>query len=384
MLFSTPQLTRDDHEVLAAIDKHRASLRFHLRTPHRWIGTLARQQRARDVQGSNSIEGIHVTQDEALAIDARQNEPVNVDDDWLAVKGYSDAMTYARILAGNGEPLPLASLLALHFMVTSHDLSRRPGRLREGEIFVQEQQTGRTVYTGPDADRVPELLAELLSQLGDQAPETHPFIAAAMAHLNLVMIHPFSDGNGRLSRILQLWSLYRADVADADFVSVEEYLGRNTQAYYDVLAQVGRGAWNPDRDAGPWVEFILTAHYRQAMTILRRVRTMDAAAMRVDEFVERHGLPARVTAPLELSFTGWNLTNARYREFAEVSANVASRDLRLLTDAGVIERQGERRGAWYRPVAELREVLLREKAELGEQFDASVDPYQALRRGHEI
>ena len=59
------------------------------------------------------------------------------------------------------------------------------------------------------------------------------------------------------------------------FMSIEEYLGRNTQKYYDVLAEVGRGSWQPGNDARPWIRFILTAHLRQARTMLRRVRETE-------------------------------------------------------------------------------------------------------------
>ena len=78
-------------------------------------------------------------------------------------------------------------------------------------------------------------------------------IRAAMAHLNLVMIHPFRDGNGRMARCLQTLVLAREGILSPEFSSIEEYLGRNTQAYYDVLADAGAGHWQPERDARPWV-----------------------------------------------------------------------------------------------------------------------------------
>ena len=59
------------------------------------------------------------------------------------------------------------------------------------------------------------------------------------------------------------------------FSSVEEYLGRNTQDYYDVLAEVGQAAWHPQNDARPWIRFMLTAHYRQAKTHLRRIEEIE-------------------------------------------------------------------------------------------------------------
>lgn len=380
MLFTTPALTDDDSAVLAAIDRHRTDLRYNLAAPHRWVGTLARQQRARDILGSNSIEGIHVSRDEALAMAVEQEELVEVDDDWLAVKGYSDAMTYARVMAEGGRTMSLPDLLALHFMVTSHDLSKRPGRLRESEVYVQEQDTGNTVYTGPDAQDVPGLVNELLESIAEQAA-AHPFVVAAMAHLNLVMIHPFSDGNGRLSRILQSWCLYRHDVSDAEFVSVEEHLGRNTQSYYDVLAGVGAGRWSPQRDAGPWLEFMLTAHYRQAMTIRRRIRELEQIAVLVDELIAANGLPERSAAALEFCFTGWRLTNAHYRESSDVNANTASRDLGAAVRAGVLDRRGDKRGASYVPAENLQNELATIRRTAADEFDPSLDPYRTLRRG---
>lgn len=68
-----------------------------------------------------------------------------------------------------------------------------------------------------------------------------------MAHLNLVMIHPFSDGNGRMARCLQTLVLAREGILEPEFSSIEEYLGRNTQDYYSVLAETSEGSWHPKK-----------------------------------------------------------------------------------------------------------------------------------------
>jgi len=62
-----------------------------------------------------------------------------------------------------------------------------------------------------------------------------------MAHLNLTMIHPFSDGNGRMARCLQSLVLARGGKLSPEFLSIEEYLGRNTPSYYQVLSAVAQG-----------------------------------------------------------------------------------------------------------------------------------------------
>ena len=73
-----------------------------------------------------------------------------------------------------------------------------------------------------------------------------PLVRGAMAHLNLVMIHPFRDGNGRMARALQTMVLAQDQVVEPTFSSIEEWLGNNTQDYYDVLAATGHGAWPPE------------------------------------------------------------------------------------------------------------------------------------------
>ena len=82
------------------------------------------------------------------------------------------------------------------------------------------------------------VIAEVLDDL--TTTDAHPLVAAAMAHLNLVLVHPFSDGNGRMARCLQTFVLARDGLLAPEFSSIEEYLGRNTSAYYAVLAEAQR------------------------------------------------------------------------------------------------------------------------------------------------
>lgn len=385
MLHTVPDLTADDEAVLSAIDEIRRSLRHALARPRRWNGTLRRQARARAVRGSNSIEGISVTEDQALAIVGNEEDQVSVDATWLAVKGYSDAMTYLQVLAETSAALSEADLLALHFMVQGYDLTRSPGQYRRGEVFVHDDDSGRPVYTGPEPDTVPELMTEYLAALAElSASGLHPMVQGAMAHLNLVMIHPFSDGNGRMSRIVQSFMLYREQLSEVQFVSIEEYLGRNTRAYYDVLARTGRGRWSPQRSASEWIEFVLTAHYRQARTVQGRLWSADRVAEQVDDLVEAGLAPHRATPALELAFSGWALRNATYRELTDVTATTASRDLSALVSAGILQRHGAKKGAWYSPDEVYRSWLTELRDQTRLFFDAGADPYRLASRGEDI
>jgi Fic family protein len=214
------------------------------------------------------------------------------------------------------------------------------------------------VYEGPDVELVPGLVDELVAQLNSDS-RFPAMVRAAMAHLNLVMIHPFSDGNGRMARCLQSLVLAREGILAPEFSSIEEYLGRHRGPYYDVLAEVGGGSWHPERDATPWVRFCLTAHYRQAVTVLRRSLELNRMFDAVDELVARFKLPPRTFYALAETTQGFRLVNARYRQAAEISQNLASRDLAHLCRLGLLEAHGERRGRFYTASAITRDIKLR-------------------------
>ena len=148
----------------------------------------------------------------------------------------------------------------------------------------------------------------------DKGSHRSAVVAAAMAHLNLTMIHPFKDGNGRMARALQTLVLAREGVVHPLFSSIEEWLGRNTQDYYDVLAGVGQGAWNPANDALPWVRFCLKAHYQQAATVIRRHEEYEALFASIETLVERHRLNERMAVPLFNAALGMQLHQRQVSE----------------------------------------------------------------------
>ncbi len=358
MNFRTPVLTETELKVHLSIDELRVKLSYAVPS-RRWLGLLSRVLRARAIQGSNSIEGYNVTMEDALgAVDGE--EPLDASSEtWMAVTGYRDAMTYVLQLADDKHFGYSTDLLrSLHYTMTKHDLSKHPGRWRPGTIFVQNEATQQRVYEVPDIDIVPALMGELVAELNSQESPL-AMVTAAMAHLNLVMIHPFSDGNGRMARCLQSLVLARDGTLAPQFSSIEEYLGRNTPAYYDVLASVGHGNWNPERDATDWIRFCLTAHFRQAVTLLRRVKELGRMWDALEEVVAQRRLPERAVFALADAAQGFRVTNSRYRSVVEVSQNLASRDLSHFAKAGLLEPHGERRGRYY--IASAYTTAIRQK-----------------------
>ena len=351
MIFETPEPVDAELEVLGEINDLREKLRFQLHEPRRWVGSLRRLSLARAIQGSNTIEGYTAELDDAVAVAAGE-EPVDTDTETrLALKGYRDAMTYVLQLSNDpGFEYSEQLIKSLHFMMISYDLLKSPGLYRPGAVFVYSGESGEVVYEGAPVDSVPALVGELVDALntGNDAPG---LIRGAMSHLNLVMIHPFRDGNGRMARALQSLVLAREGILSPVFVSIEEYLGRNTQAYYDILAEVGQGSWNPENDARPWIRFSLTAHLRQARTMLRRVRESERLWTELEKIADQEGLADRVVAGMFDAAIGLRVRNNTYRaaiaDLDEISDATASRDLGKLVDANLLQSHGEKRGRYY-------------------------------------
>ena len=111
-------------------------------------------------------------------------------------------------------------------MMIGHHLDKTPGTVRPGAIYVRNSATGEVVYEGPDAEEVPGLLGELVDWLNEGDLEAPSYVRAAMAHFNLVSIHPWRDGNGRMSRALQTLVLGRDQITTPEFSSIEEWLGQ--------------------------------------------------------------------------------------------------------------------------------------------------------------
>lgn len=258
-------------------------------------------------------------------------------------------------------------------MMLEYDLSKQPGRWKLKESSVVSEATGEVVYVPPPFQEAPALMGELTQYLSED-DGSHGMIKGAMAHLNLTMIHPFLDGNGRMARCLQSLVIARTGFLAPPFCSIEEYLGKNTHEYYRVLALVGQGKWNPGGNALPWIRFCLTAHYRQAATLLRRFRKLSEMWGDLEQELKRRGLPDRMIYALADAALGLKVRNALYRRNADVSPTLASRDLMALTQQGLLIANGERRGRFYVASPQVRALGM-----VDEEAKRIPDPFDEIR-----
>ena len=348
MLFTYGKPDAAEQAVLNKIAALREQLRHQVEVePRRWTGLLARMTRARALRASNSIEGINVSAEDALAaVDGE--DPADADRPTrLSIEGFQSAMNFIlQRCRDRSMNFTIDMILSVHFMITQSDLKANPGNWRPGWVGVRNSQTNEVVHEGVDRDLLVPLMHELVEYMNKT--DTHcSIIRGAMTHLNVAMLHPFSDGNGRTARCLQTAVLCHDGIAAPIFSSIEEYIGYNQQQYYDVLADVGGGHWSPERDVKPWIRFCLVGHYRQAQNLLRRYREFARVYDELLALVARHGLPERTTMALIEAGFGLRVRNSSYRAGVDISNNLASRDLKGLVDAGLLIPEGEKRGRDY-------------------------------------
>jgi Fic family protein len=189
------------------------------------------------------------------------------------------------------------------------------------------------------------------------------------------MIHPFKDGNGRAARALQTLVIARGGLLHPAFCSIEEWLGENTETYYAVLAEVGQGQWNPGNSAKPWLRFCLTAHFQQAARVVRRNDEAGQLFAGIEKLIAAHRLPERAWCALFDAAFGIPVTNARYRKDADVTDFTASRDLKRMSETGLIDPKGEKRARSYVAAAPLAEA--RRQSRIQRPLE---NPYEVVRR----
>lgn len=323
MLFPVPALTAADQAVLADIEDRRQVLAVAAkRTP--W---LRRHLTADAISGSNWIEGFRVAP--ADVEDLMDGEPdVEVsDEDHAETLAYYRTLTYVQTLWDAADFSYDKGLLnGLHWLLQGHrhSPSEPAGQWR------------------PGGDAVPGLMGELVDGLNED-DGGHPLVRAAMAHLNLVTIRPWSEGNGRMARTLQSLMIAREGVLPPQFLSIEAWLGglMNARRYHEAIQR------GPDQDVSSWVRLNLTAYHHRAQLVQRKIDKSVEAWGQLRTFAAQAGLDERVVFALhDVAMTG-RVRRARFARAERVSLKLAQRELRDLTAAGLLEPVGGARVRYH-------------------------------------
>ncbi|MFG3590124.1 Fic family protein [Streptomyces sp. NPDC047990] len=353
MLYEAPRLATIDHSVLSEVAHMRRELRqFVQQSPMKWTADLRRSLTASAIAASNTIEGYRVDPRDVADLMDGEREVVDAsEENKRETVAYQQAMTYIQSL-WNVEDFEYSKglLNALHWILQSHHTDRPAGQWRRKPIFITAAgDPHATEYEGPHEDDVPQLMSELVDWLNHGDLEENPLVRAAMAHLNLVKIHPWIDGNGRMSRSLQTLVIAREGVLAPEFSSIEEWLGMpgNTWDYYKVLREVGGPVYSPERDTLAWVRFNLRAYHQQSQRVQHRVQRSTDCWLQLDEqATQLHMTERQVTALHEVAMTG-RVRRSRYEKAEGLTNQQATRDIQALTKAGLLTAVGNTKARHY-------------------------------------
>jgi Fic family protein len=306
------------------------------------LSTLRGIARIQSVESSNAIENITAPSDRIRELVTRHAQPENRPEEELA--GYRAVLDTINAEARH---IPFKPSVVEQLHRDLYQFTNTPaGRWKQVENSIQEiKPDGAKVvrFRTVSAIETPAAMEELHERfaIARESGAYHPLLLVGCYVFDFLAIHPFRDGNGRISRLLTLLALYQAGYEIGRFVSLERLIDQTRDTYYDALQAAGHG-WHEDaHDIGPWLRYflgILTAAHNELATEITPVSGRGAKREAIVQFI--HG-----------SITG-ELTVAEVRRAVPAASDsYIDKTLAKLRDEGMIESIGRGRNARWRRIA---------------------------------
>jgi Fic family protein len=345
-------MTARIEQDLARLDELRTALDSRGALPLRWVGRLRRELEVESATASTAMEGVPVTVREVRRLFAG-DPPRSLDpEDAALVEGYRHAM---RLVLRRAEDAGFAwereLILAIHDKVLGESVRLQAGRFRTTAIWISDGRSEKPTFTPPAAKVVPALVGDLTAYRRSSV-DVAPAVLSALAHVRLAGIHPFSDGNGRTSRIVASLVMLRAGYRAPEFTSLEEWWGRHLPDYYAAFRCLGAD-WDERSDVTPFIEAHVGAQRLQADTLSLRQASEREIWDALELVVQEAGADVRTANALWDAFFGRTVTNRYYRGIADVSPATAAIDLARMVAAGLLAVEGSTRHTQYAPASGL-------------------------------
>ena len=255
----TKLLTPDIVSLLTTIHELKGEQTLFIEAKADTLTQLTKVAKIQSTEASNRIEGIYTSDDRLRALVRDKTRPQTRNEQEIA--GYRDVL---NTIHENHDHIPLkpSMILQLHrdlYKFESYDIG---GKYKSGDNVISEEdaQGNKTVRFQPmPAWETPEAMEELCMAL-DEAMlmgQIDPLLLIPMFVLDFLCIHPFKDGNGRMSRLLTLLLLYRAGYIVGKYISIEKLIETTKEQYYDSLQQSSQGWHAHEHDYEPFTKYML-------------------------------------------------------------------------------------------------------------------------------
>lgn len=333
---------------LAELEKRRWLFQ-HLPLDPTHAGWLRERAWVRTIHGTTKIEGNTLSDVQVEALLRGEGGARISEREAREIIGTREALTLVDRLAPEAIPVDEAVIREINRQILwSQSPLLTPGEYRKGESRVIDA-TGRPIFRAPPSGDVPELMREFGAWTAGSSGRHPPPILAALAHLELVAIHPFNDGNGRTARAIARLLLRRHGYALDGLVALDGHLDLDRSAYFAAIRESIGHDYAPGYDASAFVTYFVRSLTQAADHVLARIRGLGDVLVEIRRSIAEGELPPALIDGLAFAWVNRHLRAGDYIRLTGRSAQTTTRDLVRAVGTDWLRATGERRGRYYVP-----------------------------------
>lgn len=326
-----------------------------------WDAKFRDEAFTRTVHYGTKIEGNYLTKEQAQQVvrleeisdTAEVTKKTGIiarDRDIQEVINYRNVISWIDKQRGGN----LKSLFNKDTLTTIHKLTvdkliedKYSGVYRDKQVIVQSAANASIVYRPPVHMEIPFLVDDYFDWMhSDESAQIHPIFRAAIAHYQLVYVHPFIEGNGRTARAMASLLLYNLGYDFKKFFSIEQYFDSDVEAYYQALLSVQQ---NEGQDLTYWLEYFCYGLAIEIDKVKTQVTRLSKDLKLKKQLGKQVALSERQIILLELFQQKDNVTSDDMKSvLPNVSVDTVLRDVKDLISKGVIEKHGVTKGVHYK------------------------------------
>ena len=324
--------------LVAQIHEYKGRQELYLKQKPTELDRLIEVAKVQSTEASNEIEGIRTTNTRLLQLVRDKTTPRNRDEEEII--GYRDVL---NTIHENYEYIPVTSnyILQLHRDLYKYSHKSIGGTFKNSQNYISATDTeGREfVLFTPLAPYETPAAIEAICENYNRIIETQDIDALLIIPVfihDFLCIHPFSDGNGRMSRLLTTLLLYRSGYVIGRYISLESKIAKNKSLYYDVLEKCQEGWTENTEDVTPFIKYLL-------QTILAAYRDFEERVSIVDE-----KLPAIETVRRAVYNKIGKFTKSEVMELCPTLSKASvENSIKQLVEQGLLLKHGSGRSTFY-------------------------------------
>ena len=303
------------------------------------LDRLVEVAKIQSTSSSNRIEGIYTTDERMNKIMQDKTQPRNRDE--KEISGYRDVL---KLIHEQYDYIPISvnSILEMHKRLFAYTGSTWGGNFKDSNNkIVTEYGNGKQEvrFNPPAAYLTPELVRNLCDSYNRAIKEGvfSPLLLSGAFIFDFVSIHPFNDGNGRMSRLLMLLTMYKAGFDVGKYISIEKSIEETKSSYYQALKDSSEQWMNNKNDYVPFLEYFLGIILKDYREFNERLSMVNQSDLPVDQLVLK--TIRQALKPLSIK----ELNNF-IPQYSEITIRRAVKKLR---DANKLEKIGQARSTKY-------------------------------------